>query len=131
MLLQTALPEKVKLEDLMEDLKNYAVTNYTILKLETAERTAVIGSGMISSLVVLSVMMLFILFFSLAAAFYLSALLGNTYAGLLIVAGFYLLAGTILWFGRKKLLEHPLRERLIRKLFRPPFIDQHSAKQPA
>ena len=131
MLLQTALPEKVKLEDLMEDLKNYAVTNYTILKLETAERTAVIGSGMISSLVVLSVMMLFILFFSLAAAFYLSALLGNTYAGLLIVAGFYLLAGTILWFGRKKLLEHPLRERFIRKLFRTPFIDQHSAKQPA
>ena len=111
------MPEIEKTEELIANLKQYVNTNYEILKLEAAERSSVLGSGLISGLLVTLVGILFIFFLSFAAAFYISIRLDNNYAGFMIIAGFYLLAGLILFIGRKKLLEKPLRNKIILKIF--------------
>ncbi|SDC98741.1 Putative Holin-X, holin superfamily III [Williamwhitmania taraxaci] len=108
--------EQQRLEDLTESAKQYLNTNIELLKFEATERTSVIGSGLISRLLVGMVSLLFVLFISIAAGFYLSELLGDSYSGFLIVAGFYFLLGLILIIGRKKLIETPLRDKFIRSI---------------
>ena len=111
------MAEVVKIEELAVSLKKYVNTNYELLKLEAAERSSVLGSGLMSGLVLALVGILFIFFLSLAAGFYISTCLGNNYAGFMIVAGFYLLVCLILLIGRRKLLEKPFRDKIIQKMF--------------
>lgn len=110
------MPEFDKLEGITENLKDYVSTNYELIKLQATERTSVIGSGIISTLIITIIGLLFFFALSLGVSFYLSALIGDTYSGFLIVAGFYLLIALIWFIGRKKLIETPLREKIIQKL---------------
>ena len=117
MLAPTDQAEKINVEGLVEDLKTYTNTRLKLLGLEAAKRGADIFSGLISIFLIIFILLLFILFLSLAASAYISSLLENKSAGFLIVAGFYFLTAILLWLGRKKLLEHPIREKLIRIIF--------------
>ena len=111
------MPEFGKIEELTDNLKKYIATNYELQKLQAIESSSVFGSGLISSLLVGLVVVLFVFFLSLWAGFYLSASIGDNYSGFLIVAGFYFLLGFILILVRKKLIERPLRDKIIRKVF--------------
>ncbi len=111
------MPEYEKLEEITENVKDYVATNCKLIKLQVAERSSVIGSGLISTLLIGITIFLLILFISLGLGFYLSARIGDTYSGFAIVAGFYLLIGIILIVGRKTLVEKPMRDKIIRKLF--------------
>lgn len=110
------MPDQEKLQDLTENLKTYLSTNYELIRLQTTDRASVIGSGMMSSLLIGFAGMLLLLCITLVAGFYLSSLLGDSYSGFAIVAGFYLLVILILVIGRKKLIERPMRDRIIRKM---------------
>ena len=113
----TVMPEFGKIEELTENLKKYIATSYELQKLQAIESSSVFGSGLISSLLVGLVVVLFVFFLSLWAGFYLSASIGDNYSGFLIVAGFYFLFGFILILVRKKLIERPLQDKIIRKVF--------------
>ncbi|HKM92325.1 MAG TPA: phage holin family protein [Prolixibacteraceae bacterium] len=106
-----------KIEELTKDIKSYITSNVEIFKLEAVELFSVIGASFISSLIIGVVVFLFMIFLSLSAGFYFSSLLGNNYAGFAIVAGFYLTIAIILIIGRGKLVEKPLQNKIIRKIF--------------
>lgn len=109
--------DDTKTEPLIEGIKNYLHTNYKLIKLQAAERLSVIATGFMMSLFIMMVGTLFLFFISLAIAFYLSACIGNNYAGFLIVALFYLLGCIILIVGRKKIIEKPLRDVIVKTIF--------------
>ncbi len=111
------MSEPTSVEGLSDNLKRYINTNYELLKLETTEKTSVIGSSTISILLVGLAGITFILFLSICAGYYFSTLVGETYLGFAIVAGFYFLLTILLLLGRKKLITTPLRDKIIRKLF--------------
>jgi hypothetical protein len=111
------MSEHGKIEELTDSLKRYATTSYELIKLEATERSSVIGSGIISSILLGIVGIMVALFVSFAAAFYISARLGDTWSGFAIVGGFYLLLLLILAAGRKSLVEKPLRDKIIRNIF--------------
>ncbi|HEV7231015.1 MAG TPA: phage holin family protein [Bacteroidia bacterium] len=106
-----------KIEELTDNLKSYASTNFELFKLEATERASVIGSESVSFVAISAVAALFVVFISIGAGFYISARMGDTYSGFLIVAGFYLFLTLVLLIGKKKLIEHPLRDKIIRKVF--------------
>ena len=108
--------EHNKIEDLTDSLHSYVKKNCEIIKFELIENTSSIGSSVITNLILVLVTAFIILFVSLSAGFYLSDLIGNTYVGFLIVAGFYLILGTILLIGRKVFMERPLRNKIIHKI---------------
>jgi len=110
------MPEFEKLTEVSESLKQYLITNFEIIKLQATERTSVIGSVLGSKLVVGLTVFLFVFTLSIALGFYLSALLGDTYSGFAIIAGFYFLLAIVLLIGRKKLIETPLRDKIIKKI---------------
>lgn len=111
------MQEPGKTEELTESLKRYVNTSLELIKLEVAERSSVIGSGLASKLLAGLVGIMFIFFISLWAGFYISVQLNDSYSGFIIVAGFYFLLTLILIIGRKKILEKPIRDKMIRKLF--------------
>lgn len=107
------IPEKI--EEIVESLKKYINTNIEIVQLSATERVTVMGSGLISNILIGVVILLFIFFISLGAALFLSVRLGDYFSGFAIVGGFYFLLSLILIIGRKKLLEKPLLDIFIRK----------------
>ncbi len=114
---RTNMPEIEKIEVLSDEIKLYATTSFELLKLEAAERAAVIGSSMISGLLLAFLGLLFILFISLGAGFYLSELLGNAYLGFLIVGGFYLVLTLLVSIGKKGMLDRHFRDKVTQKIF--------------
>ncbi|OFX58328.1 MAG: hypothetical protein A2066_06610 [Bacteroidetes bacterium GWB2_41_8] len=107
-----------KLEEITEKLKSYIQTNYELIKLQTIERSSVILAELISNILVGLVVILFVFFLSVCAGFYLSSRLGEYYLGFAIVAGFYFLCSLILIVLRKKLLERPMRDKIITEIFK-------------
>lgn len=113
---QTIMPELHKIEGIGESVKQYLLLNYDIIKLEATKKTSEIGATFFSALMLGIALFLFAFALSMGVGFYLSALLGDTFSGFGIIAGFYLLISIILLIGRKRLIEKPLRNKIIRKL---------------
>lgn len=110
------MPELEKIEGLSIGLKKYLLLNYEIVKLEATRKASEVGSSLFSSLMLGIALFLFAFALSMGVGFYLSALLGDTFSGFGIIAGFYLLISLILLIGRKKIIEKPLRNKIIRKI---------------
>lgn len=104
------------IEEISDSLKQYLMLNYEIVKLQATERASVFGSFLVSTLVVGITTFLFVFTLSIGLGFYLSALLGNAWAGFAIIAAFYFVLAIIIFLGRKKMIEKPLRDKIIRKL---------------
>ncbi|MDZ4757930.1 MAG: phage holin family protein [Bacteroidota bacterium] len=109
--------DQEKIDELSNSLKKYVNTNYELFKLEASERSSVIGSGLISNLIVFIVGLLFTIFLSVGVGLYLSYRMGDNYSGFIIVGGFYFLLYLILMIGKKSMLENPIRNMIIRKIF--------------
>ncbi len=111
------MPENGKADELTERLKKYGNTSYELAKLELIESSSVFGSGAISSVLISVVVILSAFFTSFGCAYLLSIVLKNNYLGFLIVGAFYFLLSLTLILGRKKLLEIPIRNKIIHKIY--------------
>jgi hypothetical protein len=94
-----------KIEALTDSLKEYADTNYELVKLQVIDHTSDIISAIIGIFIVGILAVLFLLFGSLYAAYYLTDLIGIDDIGFAVVGGFYLLVAIIFHFNKKKLIE--------------------------
>lgn len=110
------MPETSRLEAMGESLKQYLALNVELLKLEITRRSSEIGSSLVSSMILGISLLLFILMFSIGLGFYLSALIGDTYSGFAIVAGAYLLFILVFLLIRKRFVEKPMRDKIVRKM---------------
>lgn len=108
----------VKMEELTDGLKEYVQTNIELFKLEATERTSVFGARLISALIVSMALLIFVLFSSISAALYLGNCFNDYCAGFALVTAFYLIVTLFLILCRRKLIENPLRDRLIRRILK-------------
>jgi hypothetical protein len=106
-----------KIESLLEQIKDYANTRIAQAKLSIAENVSKVISNLVASLFAVLVFFFFLFFVSFAGAIALGQLFNNSWLGFLIVAGFYLLAGIIIWWLKEKLLRIPIMNSLIGKFF--------------
>ncbi|HEY3370894.1 MAG TPA: phage holin family protein [Prolixibacteraceae bacterium] len=111
------MPDNGKIDELTDSLKSYVNTNFELIKYQAIERSTVIIADLISNILVGLLLLFFVFFISLWACYYISAQLGDSYSGIAIVAGFYLLVGLILLMVRKKLLIKPLRNKIVHNIF--------------
>ena len=118
------MPELNQFEEISDSLKQYLMLNYEIVKLQATEKASVIGSSLISSMVVGISAFLFVLTLSIGLGFYLSGLLGNSWSGFAIIAVLYFLITIILLLGRKKMIEKPLRDKIIDNVLNNPSPDK-------
>jgi hypothetical protein len=107
----------VKAEDLAGHIKDYINNRVDSVKLNVAEKTSKLGANLIAFVIVSVFALFFVVFASIALAYVFSALTGKLYWGFLMVAGFYLLAGVIIWSARERLLRLPVMNALLQQLF--------------
>ena len=106
-----------RVEELAGTIKEYINTRMDALKLGVAEKSSSVIANVLAGVIVFGVFILFIIFASIALSFGLGEWIGKTWAGFLIVAGLYLLAGIIVWSGRNKIIRLPIMNAMIRQLF--------------
>jgi uncharacterized membrane protein len=107
----------LKTEELAKHIKEYVDTKVQHTKLLVAEKASRIISDLIARTVVLVLMVLFVLFASIALAFALAEWTGALWAGFLIVAGIYLLIVIIVWSGRERFIRVPVMNNIVKQLF--------------
>ena len=106
-----------KVEELAHTIKEYVNTRIDAVKLNAAEKSSAVIANVVAGLIVAAVFMLFVLFSSIALAIGLGDWIGKTWAGFLIVAGLYLLIGIVVWTARVKIIQLPVMNALIKRLF--------------
>ena len=104
--------ESQKLSDnfteISENVKTYIQVKTDFLKLTLTEKLSLIISALLISVILFLVFLFISLFVSIAFIFWFKDHIGPLYAGSLIVAGFYLLIGVIVFLMRNRLFIDPL-----------------------
>jgi hypothetical protein len=94
------------LESLLDKAKEYGITTFELAKLKAIDKSTDIVSSLVPSLIFLLLTGTFLLFLNLGLALWLGEVLGKTFYGFFIVAGFYIILGLSIrfflhdWFKR-------------------------------
>ena len=105
------------LEKTVDDINDYADTRINQLKLGSAEKVSDLVSIVIAKTLAAFVFLLSLIFGSTAAAVGIGDYFKRTWLGFLIVAGIYLLLGWIIWAVRQRLIQIPIMNTIISRLF--------------
>ena len=110
--------EKVfaKTEQLAEDIKELVNVKLDSVKLTVAEKSSKVASNIISATIAALAVILFIIFFSVALAYFLGEVLNNTWAGFLIVSGIYMLSAILIRLIKEKLIRIPIMNSILSQL---------------
>ncbi len=85
------------LESLIEKAEDFGKTSVELVKLKVLDKTSAIVSSFIPYSVVFILVASFMIFLNLGLAFWLGEILGETYLGFFVVAGFYIVTGLIFY----------------------------------
>lgn len=103
---------------LFEKAGEYAETQLLLLKYKAVDTGAEVASSLISRLSVILLVATFLLILNIGIALWIGHLLGQTYYGFFIVAGFYGVASLIIYLFRHQWLKQPLNNLLVRKILK-------------
>ena len=102
--------------ELTENVKKYINLRIDMLKLILTEKIAKIASVILFSVIIFILFMFLLLFLSFTFIYWYGATVGPTYAGALIVAGIYFLAGLILVIFRTQFITNPIIRQITKVL---------------
>jgi len=102
-------------ESLFQKLEAYGKTTIQLSKLKSLEMSTVLASSLLSRLAVILVLSTSTLVLSIGVALWLGELLGRTYYGFFVVAGFYLLAGIIFHLYLHQWIKRPVSNLIIKQ----------------
>jgi hypothetical protein len=106
------------LKSLLDSTEDYIKTSYELFKLKAIDKATDSASLVISRALAYFVFFMFILMASLAVALLLGNLLGKTWLGFLIVAGFYCLVGIILSFFTHNWFKKIIGNSIVKQAFK-------------
>lgn len=112
------MEEQTKIEETVDSVKDYLNTRYELMILKASDKLAHITSNLASFIPIIFLTVLSVLLLSFALAFYLNVLLMSEFLGFVIVGGAYLLFVCVLSAIRKNSVAKPLRNKIIKELFR-------------
>jgi hypothetical protein len=108
-------PTLTLIESLVSQSKDYVDNRLELYKLKMIDKTASVASSIVSGLVLFLIFFIFFVVLNIGLALLIGHLLGEAYLGFLILAGFYAIAGLVLFFGRNKIFKTPVTGMIIRK----------------
>ncbi len=101
------------IEALVERAGQYGKTSIELYRLKAIDKSAEVVSSFATKLAVIVFFTLFFLILNVGIALWIGDMLGKTYFGFFIVAGFYAIAGTLLYTYRDKWIKAPVRNSII------------------
>jgi len=112
------MEEQTKIEETVDSIKDYLNTRYELMILKASDKVSHFASNIASFIPIIFLSVLSILLLSFALAFYLNKILMSEFQGFIIVGGSYLLIVFILAAVRKKSIAKPMRNKIIKELFK-------------
>lgn len=109
--------QKLDTQEIIGKVKEYIEVRKELAFLSAVEKGSQLFANLITDGLVVFFGMLAILFGSFTLGFYLSELIGNSYAGFLIVTGFYLLLAIIIYSVKDRFIEKRIVNGMIKKVF--------------
>ena len=110
------MEEKIKIERLVSDVKEYAEERMNLIMLNVQEKTAKAIAGTASFLILIVLGVFTLAFLSFALAWFLGQVLHQPYLGFLIVAGVYILIAVLLWSNRVKWIGFPVMNAFLKNI---------------
>jgi hypothetical protein len=99
-------------DELSENIKAYIKLKTDLLKVSLTEKLSLITSALLLSVIFFILFLFITLFISVAFIFWYRDHAGPLYVGALIVAGFYLIVGGIVFLVRNRLFVDPLVSKI-------------------
>jgi fatty acid desaturase len=106
------------IESLLERATEYARTSLELVKLKALDKTSDVISSIVPHYVVLVFIALFIIFFNLGLALWLGEILGKTWLGFFVVAGFYVITGIFIHFFMHNWLKKIVGNIIIKQILK-------------
>ena len=107
------------LGSLLDIATDYRETSIELVRLKVLDKTTDIVSSLVPLSIVIVFFLSFLLFVNLGIAFWLGEILGKTFYGFLVVAGFYIIAALLshifLYKWIKRLVGDYMVKRLLKK----------------
>lgn len=103
---------------LFEKAGEYAQTQIKLLKYRAVDTGAEVVSSVISKLVVILLLVFFVAMLNIGVALWIGHMLGYTFYGFFIVAGFYGLLSLIFSAFGGKWIKLPMTDMIIRKILK-------------
>lgn len=103
------------IESLFEQTKEYVDNRIELFKLKLVDKTSNVASYIVAGLVLFIVFFIFFIIFNIGLALLIGDLIGKSYAGFLILAAIYAIAGLVLFSKRSKFFKSPVSGMIIRK----------------
>lgn len=110
--------ETSKIEETVDSIKDYISTRYELATLKAADKVSHLASNTASYIPIVFTTVLTILMISVGLGLYLNQVLQSEYLGFFVLGGAYLLIVLILAAVRKNSIAKPLRNKIIKELFR-------------
>ena len=101
------------IESLIEKGEQYGKTTLELLKLKTLDKSADVVSTLVSWSIVIVFAVLFFLILNIGIALWIGELLGKSYYGFFVVAGFYALLAIVFGIFRKQLVKNPVNNSIV------------------
>lgn len=112
------LPNAGMLADIFDKIQDYIAIQFDLVKLKSVGKVATAGNRIISGIIMFTLFAFFLFILSMGIAFWIGESIGHTYAGFLIVAGFYLLTIIVIYIFRKKLFHKLIQTNLTSQLLK-------------
>jgi hypothetical protein len=109
--------QKLDAQEIIGKVKEYIEVRKELAILSAVEKGSQLFANLITDGLVVLFGVLAILFGSFALGFYLSELIGNSYAGFIIVTGFYFLLAITIYSVKDKFIEKHIVNGMIKKVF--------------
>ena len=109
--------ETPNLEQLIDSVQDYIHTRSELSKLQAVEKSSKMAGGLTVGLILFLITVIGLLFMSVAGAYAISEWIGKAYSGFLIVGGFYLLLGILIFMNQDSWIRKPMMNNIIRNFF--------------
>ena len=110
------MTDEMQRKEFTEVLREYLDTNVDLIKFKIIDRGSIIGSSVISGVVISVFGLLFLLLMSIGGGFLLGDVFEDNFTGFALVACFYLLLALLLYMFRKQIVQKTVRDKIIHAL---------------
>ena len=106
------------IEKLLERAEDYGKTTIELVKLNAIDKTSEVVSSLVSRLTVLLIVALFTFIINIGLSLWIGDLLGKSYYGFFVIAGFYALIAIVIYIYRDNWIKNPVRDSVISQMLK-------------
>ncbi len=104
------------IDQLLEQAESYGNTTLELIKLKAVDKVADTTSSLVSWTVVVVSVALFFITLNIGIALLIGDLLGKSWLGFMLVAGFYALLTLLFFIFRKRWIKKPVNDSVINQM---------------